>query len=88
MITDILKENNKVLEIILNTENEPHIDNLINNQIELNNNAINLVQDELLSDVIVPKGTVCELNDWDGGDETNLCNCGEGDGTCRKQTAL
>ena len=63
MITDILKENNKVLEIILNTENEPRIDNLINNQIELNNNAISLVQDELLSDVIVPKGTVCDCGE-------------------------
>ena len=27
-------------------------------------------------------------SNWDEGDETNLCNCGEGDGNCRKQTAL
>lgn len=38
----------------------------------------------LLHNVIMPKGTVCELIEWDGGDETNLCDCGKGEGNCKK----
>ena len=30
--------------------------------------------------------TVCELTEWDGGDETNLCDCGKGEGKCKRQT--
>lgn len=33
--------------------------------------------------------SVCELHEWKGGDESNLCDCGKGDGTCkREQTVL
>ena len=42
----------------------------------------------ILSGVIVPKGTVCEITEWDGKDEANLCDCGKGEGNCKKQTAL
>lgn len=27
---------------------------------------------------------VCELREWDGGDETNLCDCGKGEGYCKR----
>lgn len=28
---------------------------------------------------------VCELSEWDGGDETSLCDCGKGEGICKRK---
>ena len=33
-------------------------------------------------------GSVCELDEWDGGDETNLCDCGKGEGCCKRKQTL
>lgn len=33
-------------------------------------------------------GEVCELDEWDGGDETNLCDCGKGEGWCKRKQTL
>ena len=39
-----------------------------------------------IDDVSNNEVTVCELTEWDGVDETNLCDCGKGEGNCRRQT--
>lgn len=33
-------------------------------------------------------GEVCELREWRGDDETNLCDCGKGEGYCKREQTL
>lgn len=39
---------------------------------------------EELTEILEGK-EICELDEWDGGDETNLCDCGKGEGSCKRK---
>lgn len=45
------------------------------------------IADDYLSSPPDDGGEICELREWEGGDETNLCDCGKGEGYCNREKA-